>query len=48
MSKPDNVLQFKGTRTEMDYTYMGGTAIGCGDHPTARKRHRWKKKKKKI
>lgn len=23
------------------FVYMGGTTIGCGDHPTTPKRHRW-------
>ncbi len=37
--KPSNVLQFEQPRQR--YLYMGGTTIGCGDHPTAAKRHRW-------
>jgi hypothetical protein len=39
---PDNILQFRNPpRKDEPYVYMGGTTIGCGDHPTTPKRHRW-------
>lgn len=36
---PDATAQFKSA--PHDGVYMGGTTIGCGQHPTTPKRHRW-------
>lgn len=39
---PDFHAQFR-TVTEPSTTYMGGTAMSCGQHPSLPKRHRWTK-----
>lgn len=42
MSGPDNILQFRSPpRRDENPFYMGGTAIGCGDHPSVPPRHWW-------
>lgn len=38
---PDFRAQFENP--ERVSTYMGGTSVGCGDHPTMPKKHRWSK-----
>lgn len=39
MPRHDPINELPPKRDEMPY--MGGTTIGCGDHPTAHKQHRW-------
>lgn len=37
---PSNTGQFRDAPRE-PHVYMNGTAISCGEHLTAHKRHRW-------
>jgi hypothetical protein len=42
---PDFRAQFRerNDTSKTEHAYMGGTTIGCGDHPSTPKRHRWSK-----
>jgi hypothetical protein len=37
--KPDASAQFRSDKSA--FVYMGGTAVGCGDHPSLPERHWW-------
>jgi hypothetical protein len=40
--KLDFGAQFR-SRDERPHVYMNGATVGCGDHPSLPKRHKWSK-----